>query len=705
MAEAKYGGDYRIAVTVVQGRNLIAKDLRGSSDPFVKMTSAGKSQQTKVLKTTLAPIWKERFEFHSTARPMNIVFECLDWNRLGKDKPMGTYSVDLAPFWKDPSMSSAFQWLPLKLEGISAGTSAGEIQVQISVADIPVVKTCVLTDFTHLIEVTIVGGKDLTGDFIGKADAYCQVEWGGQFFRTVAVPNSSHPQWNQTMFLWLNENTQGGYKIAFTVKDVDYGRDQVTGFAYFPISEALGHSGYVERTLELMHKKARTDADLSRDMAAENKDCSNLGKIDVKVKLHKKADIEAEFFNGLMAEFGQLSTENEHAANTLDSAEASFMFETVGIQMTAEMFDTLDHDKNGFIDRDELMQFLSSAEAQKNADLGKILLYLRNKKDSTLNSTLMEGFTLQAESGQITVKDLETGNLVFENIPGYIKAALHVMSDTKLTRMVTSHATNLMTNLSKKQGGKYDDPISAKEIAGFVRLHNLDVREVELDISEYKTFNEFFARKLKAGARPIDTPTDHTRACSPADARMMVFQDMTVDTGKWIKGAKFTVENLLSNEGKQYVSELQGGSMVIARLAPQDYHRWHVPITGKVGTPIPIAGHLYTVNPIAINHAVNVYTENKRVLIPIQSEEFGLVMLVAVGAIMVGSIVIENDEGKVKEKGSLNGYFKFGGSTVLVLFQKNRIKFREELLTNSRANIESLIKCGSFLGTATHSKK
>jgi len=381
------------------------------------------------------------------------------------------------------------------------------------------------------------------------------------------------------------------------------------------------------------------------------------------------------------------------------------MFETVGIKMTAEMFDILDHDKNGFIDRHELLQFLSSAEAQKSADLGKILLYLRNKKDSTLNSTLMEGFTLHAESGQITVKDLETGNLVFENIPGYIKAALHVMSDTKLTRMVTSHATNFMTNLSKKQGHKYDDPASAKEIAGFVKLHNLDVKEVELDLSEYKTFNEFFARKLKKDARPVDTPTDNNRACSPADARMMVFQDITVDTAKWIKGAKFTVENLPGPEGRQYVPKLQGGSMVIARLAPQDYHRWHLPITGKMGKPIPIAGHLYTVNPIAINHAVNVYTENKRVLIPIESEEFGFVLLVAVGAIMVGSIVVEPDEGKVKEKGSLNGYFKFGGSTVLVLFEKDRIKFREELLLNSKANIESLIKCGAFLGTSTRAAK
>jgi len=215
----------------------------------------------------------------------------------------------------------------------------------------------------------------------------------------------------------------------------------------------------------------------------------------------------------------------------------------------------------------------------------------------------------------------------------------------------------------------------------------------------------FFARKLKPSARPIDTPTDNTRACSPADARMMVFQDLTVDTSKWIKGAKFTVENLLGPEGRQYVQQLQGGSMVIARLAPQDYHRWHLPVAGKIGKPIPINGHLYTVNPIAINHAVNVYTENKRVLIPIESEEFGFVLLVAVGAIMVGSIVVEPDEGKVKEKGALNGYFKFGGSTVLCLFEKDRIKFRDELLTNSKANIESLIKCGSFLGTSTRAAK
>jgi phosphatidylserine decarboxylase len=279
------------------------------------------------------------------------------------------------------------------------------------------------------------------------------------------------------------------------------------------------------------------------------------------------------------------------------------------------------------------------------------------------------------------------------------------MSDSRVSRLVTSHAVKLMTNLSKRQGVKYDNPHSVKDIPGFIKLHRLNPDEMELPPTEYKTFNEFFARKLKAGVRPIDTPTDPTRAVSPADSRMMVFEDITLDTSKWIKGAKFTVENLLSSEGKEYVEKLQGGSMVIARLAPQDYHRWHVPVKGTLGKPIPIAGALYTVNPIAINHAVNVYTENKRVLIPIHSEEFGLVMLVAIGAIMVGSIVIEGQEGEKVEKGALHGYFKFGGSTVLVLFQKNRIKFRQELLDNSKDVTESLIKCGGYLGTATQPAK
>jgi len=277
-----------------------------------------------------------------------------------------------------------------------------------------------------------------------------------------------------------------------------------------------------------------------------------------------------------------------------------------------------------------------------------------------------------------------------------------------LSRLATAHARNLMSNLSKKQGIKYDNPASAHEIPHFVKLHGLDLNEVELKVEQYKTFNEFFARKLRAGARPIDTPDDATRACSPADARMMVFADVTTDCGTWIKGAKFTVENLLGAEGKEYVGALQGGSMVIARLAPQDYHRWHVPVGGVLGPKMPIAGALYTVNPIAINHAVNVYTENKRCLIPIQSPDFGLVMLVAVGAIMVGSIVIDVEdaqEGMAVKKGHLHGYFKFGGSTVLILFQKNRIKFRDELLANSKENIESLIKCGQFLGTATQPNK
>jgi len=223
---------------------------------------------------------------------------------------------------------------------------------------------------------------------------------------------------------------------------------------------------------------------------------------------------------------------------------------------------------------------------------------------------------------------------------------------------------------------------------------------------------------LKAGARICVAPDDPTIVISPADARVSVFSSLDEAKKLWIKGDRFGVHNLLSDWGRDGKADAYvGGSLCIARLAPQDYHRWHWPVTGLPGPRFMIDGGFDTVNPLAIRQNVNVYTDNKRCICPVETKEFGTVLLIAVGATMVGSIRFDCDcktlpagayncdgkcrEGKPVQKFAPHGYFAFGGSTVLLLFKPGTVVWDRDLLANSGKTIETLVKVGERIGTAT----
>jgi len=141
--------------------------------------------------------------------------------------------------------------------------------------------------------------------------------------------------------------------------------------------------------------------------------------------------------------------------------------------------------------------------------------------------------------------------------------------------------------------------------------------------------------------------------------------------------------------------------MVIARLAPQDYHRFHSPVSGKIGKFVPIDGSYYTVNPVAIRSPLPVYCDNKRCLVEINTKNFDDVLYIAVGATLVGSIHWTVKEGQTVKKGEELGYFSFGGSTVLLFFQKDKKPaFDDDLVKNSEKQIETYIKMGDHINAS-----
>lgn len=178
----------------------------------------------------------------------------------------------------------------------------------------------------------------------------------------------------------------------------------------------------------------------------------------------------------------------------------------------------------------------------------------------------------------------------------------------------------------------------------------------------------------------------------------MAFETVTEATKLWIKGRDFTVQKLLGEAYGSQASKYVGGALGIFRLAPQDYHRFHSPVDGVIGPMTYISGEYYTVNPQAIRTGLDVYGENARKVVPIDSPVFGRVMAVCVGAMMVGSIVTTVKEGDHVARGQEFGYFAFGGSTIVLLFEKDALEWDEDLIINSRACLETLVRVGMGVG-------
>ncbi|ODQ66698.1 hypothetical protein NADFUDRAFT_57597 [Nadsonia fulvescens var. elongata DSM 6958] len=308
-------------------------------------------------------------------------------------------------------------------------------------------------------------------------------------------------------------------------------------------------------------------------------------------------------------------------------------------------------------------------------------------------------YKLGANSANILVQDRVTGLIQEEKMSVYVRLGIRLLyKGLKSKDMERRKIKKLLKSLSIKQGKKYDSPASIRDISPFINFHRLNLNEVLEPLENFKTFNEFFFRKLKPDARILEAPHESRIAVSPADCRATVFNSISRATDIWVKGRDFTINRLFGDAYPDLVDKFVGGEMGIFRLAPQDYHRFHVPVDGIVGAPKTIEGEYYTVNPMAIRSTLDVYGENVRVLVPIFSETFGVVMVVCVGAMMVGSTVITAKEGDHVKRMDELGYFQFGGSTILLLFQKDALFFDKDLVSNSKEAIETLVRVGMSIG-------
>jgi phosphatidylserine decarboxylase len=205
------------------------------------------------------------------------------------------------------------------------------------------------------------------------------------------------------------------------------------------------------------------------------------------------------------------------------------------------------------------------------------------------------------------------------------------------------------------------------------------------------SFNEFFYRKLKPAARPIDP--DPFSAVFPADGRHLGFERASTIEGVFVKGQKFDLEKLLGDP--KLAARYADGALILSRLCPVDYHRFHFPASGVAEAPVVINGPLFSVSPIALRKRLSYLWTNKRSITRLISPTFGTVLLLEIGATCVGTIRQTYIPGTAINKGAEKGFFAFGGSSTLTLFEPGAVILEPDLLHHSRNLTELYAKVGT----------
>lgn len=245
--------------------------------------------------------------------------------------------------------------------------------------------------------------------------------------------------------------------------------------------------------------------------------------------------------------------------------------------------------------------------------------------------------------------------------------------------------------VSKLAGRYLSSEHSTNMIEKFIQKNNIDMSSYEE--TEYTSFNDFFTRKIKEGKRPL--PDEKELLISPCDCKATVYK-IHDNTTFSIKNTEYTLRSLLRSP--RLAKRFRGGYAFLLRLTVDDYHRYIYAASGKKSKNYHIDGSFHTVNPIA-NDYLPIYKENTREYTVLHTKEFRDIVQMEVGALLVGKISNHLKNGIVK-RGEEKGFFEYGGSTIIVLTEKNKVIPREDLVRNTERGYETKLLQGHTLGKA-----
>lgn len=275
-----------------------------------------------------------------------------------------------------------------------------------------------------------------------------------------------------------------------------------------------------------------------------------------------------------------------------------------------------------------------------------------------------------------------------ENIITESSKTLNFLYGNFLGRCILKIATRKF--VSNLIGAYMNSSLSKHRIEKFVDKNNIN--KFEYEMKKYKSYNDFFTRKVIETKRPINARS--SILISPCDSKLTVY-DINEDLTLKIKDAYYSIDSLVE---KRILEDYIGGYALVFRLTTDNYHRYCYVDSGSKGINYHIDGIFHTVQPISLKK-YNFYKTNTREYTILNTNNFGKVIQVEVGALGVGRIV-NNHEVHTYKKGEEKGYFEFGGSTIVLLIKKNTIIVDEDILENSKEGVETIVKYGEGIAKA-----
>lgn len=298
-------------------------------------------------------------------------------------------------------------------------------------------------------------------------------------------------------------------------------------------------------------------------------------------------------------------------------------------------------------------------------------------------------------SESVTLIDRKTGAPVRETVLGDRWLRLACQSAVAPILRPLLFRSALPTRLL---GWFANSPWSRRKIAPTIRELGIKMEDFVVPEGGYRSFNEFFFRRLRPGARPFDPSPD--TVSSPADSRLLVYPRVQADTCFPVKGVPFRISELLgpTPEARAAAAQLHDGVLMVFRLCPADYHRFHFPVGGRAAATWVVPGGYESVNPLPLALGARPFARNWRQVTLLENPRIpGRAAFVEVGAFGVGAVFQTHaapEFAKMDEK----GYFAFGGSTVVLVFPRDAILPDDDLVCNSRDGFETLVRAGETIG-------
>jgi phosphatidylserine decarboxylase len=284
----------------------------------------------------------------------------------------------------------------------------------------------------------------------------------------------------------------------------------------------------------------------------------------------------------------------------------------------------------------------------------------------------------------------ETGKLEEENVYGsaWVNAIYKtfpgkVLADVALSRKIFSQLYGMFQST----------PFSRSKIKPFIS--DFKIRMEEYEQGPFKSFNDFFIRKFREGQRKFATWEGDFPAF--AEGRYFAFDKIDKDQKYFVKGQYLTPESIL--EVKSVSKQFEGGPILIARLCPTDYHRFHFSDNGRIEKFYTLPGKLHSVNPLALKHRQDIFCINERAVSILETENFGKIAYIEVGAMCVGMIVQSHSPEVPFKRGDEKGYFLFGASTIIVMGESGKWRPDPDLVDQSMKGVETFIKLGEKIAS------